>query len=154
MILFGIHCNSQVSAQGLWTRGKVNSENDLILVEIRNRDDCRGFEQDISVSLKLDWGIMLFNGSNKPSESFYAILDNETNQIYRTSSFKEFLIQVKLIPDSVTVREFEKCTVPFSHGVSQPNRDALMKTLSNKGCILESKLMYCNCCAETETFTF
>ena len=136
--------------QAQWATGEVDSSDNLIITELENRENCNNSRAQETITLTKDWGVLLYYFNEQPEQSKYVIFDNVSNRIYNTLSFERFVKELSVIPDSTVVRNIMKCTAPFSFGIPQGNLDELSALMKSKGCMLEDKLMYCNCCAHKE----
>lgn len=136
-----------IVAGGIWQNGTVNKNGDLIIVELDNRKGCNNRNSHEVISVDMDWSILLVYPDEK--EAMFYIFDNLANKIYKSRVYNEFLREIRTIPNNTVVRKIDKCTVPFDFGLPDEFRAKLNQTLKAKNCTLESKIMYCYCCADS-----
>lgn len=139
------------SATG-WEKGKVDANGDLIIVEMINRESCKGRIKNEIISVDSPWSILIVYPNAK--ESMYYIFDNAKSRIFKTNKFDDFIDEFEMIPNNLSIRNIEKCTVPFAIEFPEQFKNRLSETIKTKQCKLEDKLMYCYCCAENITFNF
>lgn len=132
---------------GSWQKGTVDKNHNLIIVELENRTNCSNRNQHEVITVDSDWSILIVYPNEK--EAMFYIFNNAANQIYKTRLFNDFLREVRNIPNNIELRKIDKCTVPFDFNLPDEFRTKLNQTLEAKSCTLESKIMYCYCCADT-----
>lgn len=135
----------------LWQRGKVDSQNNLIIVTMKNRENCNHLPQYDTIAVDKDWSVVLYCTE---FDSTFCIFNNIKKELFITRSLSRFILELKKIPAKTIVREIEKCTMPFSYNLSPKDRKRIEGTLQRQGSKLEYKLMYCYCCALEMKYAF
>lgn len=141
-----------IGFQGNWSKGKVHTNGNLIIVELKNRDNCRQAAPNQIITVDLPWSILI-NYQEKGKGHFY-IFNNEKSEIFKSADFESFIKELTKIPKATIIRKIDKCTLPFDLEMPELLTQKLEEVIQAKQCTLETKIMYCYCCAEEVNFQY
>lgn len=118
-------------------------DSDFPIVELKFRDGIK------TVNLLSDYGYIIdWPKSKKPS--FYIFIKPQWLRI-QISEWHSFLSELKRLPDSISIDEVWKCSVPFDLGMPKEKRNELNKLLEEKSIIVfdqsdhKNHVMFCYC---------
>jgi hypothetical protein len=134
-----------------WKPGKTDSKGDLIIVEMENNKQMRDRPNFETVTVDSKWSILIWYDDNIKN---YYIFNNKKKAVFSTGSFDTFINELKKIPDHTTIRDIQKCTMPFAYLLPEEQKDAIDALMKKKNCTLEDRIMYCYCGAVKITYGF
>lgn len=119
------------------------SESDFPIVELSYKDNTQSIHLLAEYGFIIDWP-----ESGEPA--FYIFIKQSRLRI-KIEEWSMFLEELKKLPDSITIDEIGKCSVPFSWGMPKDKTEEFENTLKEKSIKiinqsdLENHVMFCYC---------